>query len=61
MEKSKFQKGLETNLNSSYTVLSPTSPIKDMAPKELIRSGGKKKRNEDKERSKARINSIMNN
>jgi hypothetical protein len=58
MEKSKFQKGLETNLNSSYSVLSPTSPVKDMPPKELIKSGGKKKRNEDKERSKARIESI---
>jgi hypothetical protein len=58
MEKSKFQKGLEFNLNSSYSVLSPTSPIKDMPPKELIKSGGKKKRNEDKERSKARIESI---
>jgi hypothetical protein len=58
MEKSKFQKGLETNLNSSYSVLSPTSLVKDMPPKELIKSGGKKKRNEDKERSKARIESI---
>jgi hypothetical protein len=58
MEKSKFQKGLEINLNSSYSVLSPTSPVKDMPPKELIKSGGKKKRNEDKERSKARIESI---
>ena len=59
--KSNFAKLMEQNLNSPYTILSPTGKqAMQEAPTKYIAEAGKKKKNEDKERSKARVQAIQN-
>jgi hypothetical protein len=56
--KSEFSKALEQNLNSPYSVLTPSgrqAMAQSQQPTQYIKEAGKKKKNEDKERSKARI------